>query len=202
MAKAGDKASPPRIVHELMKRLVPAYYPRRHYRQEDVWKVPGSWDMDPPGTSCYSISEFLRRICDLVGLEGSLSVGAFCAFPDDPAKGVRGELGAPPRKRTGYYGETWQLFLVDGNNTNEGQVGGVGGVNYYEAALVFDWKGRRYYYPGGTFRVYDSPDNVIRIFRTMAWAKYDPAVRDWVVTEVVHTYVEPGKDLPESVRLP
>src|SRR5262249_478741 len=99
-------------------------------------------------------------------------------------------------------GETWQLLLTDENNTRKGQVGGAGGMNYYEAALSFTWKGKTYYYPAGTDRVYDSSDMVIRIFRTLAWAAYDHRLDASVARAVAHTYTPPGRKQPESVPLP
>jgi hypothetical protein len=114
---------------------------------------------------------------------------------------VRGGLGDPPQfKKVG--GARWQLFLIDQRNTRQGQVGGVGGVNFYEAVLELDWRGKRYYYPGGTDRVFDAPAAILQVFHTLAWTEYDERLRDWVVREVQHTYVSPQGKFPPSVPLP
>jgi hypothetical protein len=158
--------------------------------------------MQPPGASCISIVEFVSLVWNIIGGEGQASMAALYARADQPAKALRGGLGDPPITRRTPSGETWQLFLTDENNTNKGQPGGQGGMNYYEAALELDWRGKKFYYPGGTDRVYDSPDMVLSIFRTLAWAAYDFQRDAWVVREVVHTYTLPGQKQAESVPLP
>ena len=202
MARAGAAASPPRIVHELMKEEVDYYLPARHYGKQEAWKLPESWGMQPPGASCISIVDFVVLVCKMIGLEGTVRRSAFYATADDPFKAARGGLGDPPVFKEGTFGERWQLLLIDERNTNAGQPGGLGGVNYYEAALEYEWRGKSYYYPGGTARVYDTPEKVVRIFRTLAWVRYDFALHDWMVVEVAATYCPPGRGAPASVTLP
>jgi hypothetical protein len=198
----GSTASPPRIVFELVKEHYDYYQPSRHYDRRHAWKVTESWHMKPAGSSCISIVEFVGLVCKQIGLEGSARMTAFYATAEDPFRAVAGGLGDHPVYKTGYYGERWQLFLIDQSNTNAGQVGGLGGVNYYEAALEYDWKGKKYYYPGGCALVYDTPEKVVSIFRTLAWARYDFALRDWVVMEVVAIYRFPDRPPPANVALP
>lgn len=198
----GSDATGPRLVYELMKQNGAHYLPARHHRGAAAWQVPTTWQMQPPGASCISIVDFVRLLCDLGGLEGEVRTAAFCARAAEPARARRGGLGDPPEFKRGPAGQTWQLFLVDHTNSRHGQVGGVGGMNYYEGTLQYTWQGKRFYYPGGTDRVYDAPDDVLKIFRTLAWAEYDEGQRDWVVREVVHDYVRPGENFPPSVRLP
>jgi hypothetical protein len=138
----------------------------------------------------------------MIGLDGDIQLAAFYARPEAPLRAVRGGLGDPPIRKKGPGNETWQLFLTDENNTHKGQVGGAGGMNYYEAALELTCNGRTYFYPAGTDRVYESPDMVIRVFRTLVWAAYDYRLDSWVVREVVHTYTPPGQKQPESVPVP
>ena len=201
-ARVGDNASPPWLVYELMRQSGEAYVPVRHYPRERAWLVPESWKLRPPGASCLSIVEFAALVCNMIGVEGDARIAAFYARPDHPLTAVRGGLGDPPIRKKGGGNESWQLFLTDDNNTTKGQVGGTGGMNYYEAALEFNWKGTTYYYPAGTDRVYDSPDMVIRVFRTLAWAAYDYGRDAWIVRDVVHTYTPPGQKQPESCPLP
>ena len=81
-------------------------------------------------------------------------------------------------------------------------LGGLDGMNFYEATLQLEWRGRKFYYPGGTDRVYEAPEKVLMVFRTLAWATYDFQIGHWVVREVVHTYSRPGEKQPASVPLP
>lgn len=200
--QVGDAAAPPWLMYELMRQAGTAYVPARHYPRALAWKVPESWRMAPPGASCLSIVEFVALVANMAGIDGDVRLGAFYARPDEPARAVRGGLGDPPVRKQGPGNEPWQLFLTDDNNTRKGQLGGAGGMNFYEAALEFTWQGKTYYYPAGTDRVYDSPDMVIRVFRTLAWAAFDYQQDAWVVREVVHTYTPPGRKQPESVPLP
>ena len=202
IARAGAGASPPRIVHELMKEQVDYYLPSRHYGRQDAWKVPESWGMRPKGASCISLVDFDVLVCKMIGVEGTARRSAFYATAEDPFKAVRGGLGDPPVFKAGAFGERWQLFLIDDSNSNAGQPGGLGGLNYYEAALEYEWRGKSYYYPGGTPRVYDTPDKVLEIFRTLAWVRYDFVLHDWMVTEVAAIYTPPGRAAPPSVSLP
>lgn len=202
MACVGERASPPRLVHELMSQNGRYYLPNRHYPRRRAWDVPESWELEPPGASCISIVDFVILLCKMVGLEGRVALAAYHARPDDPLRAVPGGLGDSPLYRQGPFGETWQLFLVDEHNTNNGHEGGAGGMNYYEAVLAYEWRGRRYLYPGGTDYVFDRPENVLKIFRTLAWARWDPGAGDWVVTEVVQTYTRTKRDYPPDVRLP
>jgi hypothetical protein len=202
LAAAGAEATPPRILHELMKEEVDYYLPARHYDRRFAWKVPESWRMQPQGASCISIVQFVELVCKMIGVEGTARTSAFYATAGDPFKSVRGGLGDPEVFKQGFFGERWQLLLIDNSNSNDGQAGGLGGVNYYEAALEYEYRGKKYYYPGGTSRVYDTPDQVLRIFRTLAWVRYDFGLRDWMVMEVAATYSPPGRAAPPSVPLP
>jgi hypothetical protein len=198
----GKSAPTPRLVYELMKQNGAHYLPARHYRREAAWKLPESWRLNPPGASCISIVDFVCLVCDMVGVEGEVQTTAFFALPSQPRQAVSGGLGDEPRFKKGPDGEKWQLFLVDASNNRHGQVGGIGGMNFYEAALRLDFRGKQFFYPGGTDRVFDKPESVLFVFRSLAWAAWDASARDWVVREVVHTYVAPGASYPTSVPLP
>jgi hypothetical protein len=201
LSKAERPFSAARIVHAIVKWSGRYYCPTRHYGGPLAWRVPETWDMSPEGASCISIVEFSCCLCKVVGIDSEVAVTAFYALPINPRKAVPGGLGDRPVLRTGA-GRTWQLFLVDDTNTAKGQVGGVGGMNYYEAALALRSGGATYYFPGGTLRAFRSPADVIRIFRTLAWAEWEPSVQDWVVREVVYTYSRSEEDYPLGVPVP
>src|SRR5207253_5832354 len=118
-------------------------------------KVPETWNMGPKGVSCISIVHFGCLLCKMIGLEGDVYPTAFYAMPANPPKAIPGGLGDHPALKKVDL-ETWQLFLVDLSNTQSGQVGGVGGMNFYEAVVDYEWHGLRYYYLGGGNSVYDS----------------------------------------------
>ncbi|MBL8798524.1 MAG: hypothetical protein JNM56_31805 [Planctomycetia bacterium] len=201
-AKAGLTTAEPWLLWELMRENVEAYLPTRHYPREQAWRVPESRQLQPKGASCISIVEYVGLVGRMVGMEGEITTTAFHARLPNGKQAQRGGLGDPPVKKRAANGETWQLFLVDHHNSRAGQVGGVGGMNYYEAVLEFRYRGATYFYPGGTDRVYDHGDKVLSIFRTLAWAAYDWTIEEWVVREVVETYSQPGDKPILSVPLP
>jgi hypothetical protein len=97
-------------------------------------------------------------------------------------------------------GDTWQVFLFDDKNTRYGYMGGSGGANYYEAVLRYKVGTRTFYMPGGTNRIYENPDDVLKVFRTMAWARWDYRAKEWRVMRVIHTYTGVGRDSPTGIR--
>jgi hypothetical protein len=205
MKEVGYSASAPRIVRELMRQNGTHYLPTRDYYGVNAWKLPETWRMEPKGGSCISIVDFSVLLCQMMGLEGTPTRKVFCAMPNAPWVAVEGSLGEPPiTRQIGFFRgtDTWQLLLVDVRNNRRGAAGGVGGVNYYEAALVYQWNGATYYYPGGLDFVWDSPHKVLHVFDTLAWTRWDPFLKDWVVTQVVYSYLRYGQDRPASVELP
>ena len=202
MKVTGPSVSAPALLHAIMKEQGKHYLPTRHYSRAEAWKVPESWEMKEPGASCISIVEFIGLVCKMIGLEGTVHTTAYYAEPPEPRVARQGGLGDPPITRKGPGKETWQLFLVDEMNSNFGQVGGVGGMNYYEAVLEYRYRGKKYFYPGGTDRVWDTPENVLKVFRSLAWAAWDEQRQDWVVREVVETYIKRGDHAPGSIKLP
>lgn len=202
LAKSGQGASDARLVHEVMKLNARYYRPSRHYARDHAWLVPESWALEPAGASCISIVWFVDLVCKMIGVEGETRLIAVYGDPERPHHALGGGLGDHPLRKTATDGSVWQLFMVDESNTNRGGVGGVGGMNYYEAALEYRFKGRRYYLPGGTDTILDSPDGVLWVFRSLAWARFDPYLQNWVVTEVVGTYGASDSDFPRSVALP
>jgi hypothetical protein len=205
MKQVGYSASAPRIVRELMRQNGIHYLPTRDYYDVNAWKLPETWRMEPKGGSCISIVDFVILLCQMTGLEGTPMRKVYCARPEAPWMAIEGSLGNPPIVRQfGFFRgmDNWQLLLVDMRNNRRGAVGGVGGVNYYEAALVYQWNGATYYYPGGLDFVWDSPHKVLHVFDTLAWTRWDPFRQDWVVMQVVYSYLRYGQDRPASVELP
>ncbi|MFM7112079.1 MAG: hypothetical protein ACKO26_13115 [Planctomycetota bacterium] len=198
LANAGENPSSLAIVAELVGRMGKHYLPTRHYEEEDAWNVPETWVMKDPGASCFSIISYSINLLNMVGQEGEYDMVTYTATLENPTKAVLGSLGSPPVRKPAI-GDYWQLFLVDDRNTKLGQAGGLGGVNFYEAVMRYKFGGRTYFMPGGTSRVYTNPDDILRVFRTMAWARYDNWKKEWRVVRVVHTYVRPGEGSPYGV---
>lgn len=201
-AKVGLDASSPKLVFELMKQVGQHYVPARHFPKAEAWKVPESWQLTPRGASCISIVEFVILVCRMIGMEGNVQMSAFYALPEKPGVPLRGGLGDAPLFKKDGAGNNLQLFLVDETNDRKGQVGGRGGMNFYESALEYEFKGVKYYFPGGTDRAYDRPEKVLHVFCTLAWVRWEPLIDDWVVMEVVHTYRKAGDNGPPSIALP
>ncbi|MFN5330043.1 MAG: hypothetical protein ACK5DV_12760 [Planctomycetota bacterium] len=195
---AGDNPSSLAVVAELVGRIGKHYLPTRHYEAEGAWNVPETWTMSPPGASCFSIITYTINVLNMVGQEGEFELVTYTARQNAPEKAVIGSLGEPPVRQS-TWNDTWQLFLADDRNTRLGQVGGLGGMNFYEAVLRYKHGGQTYFMPGGTSRVYTNPDDILRVFRTMVWAKYDNRKNEWKVMRVVHTYVQPGGGSPRGV---
>ena len=195
---AGDNPSSLAVVAELVGRMGKHYLPTRHYEEEQAWNVPETWTMKDPGASCFSIISYSINLLNMVGQEGEYDLVTYTATLENPTKAVIGSLGTPTVRKPAI-GDYWQLFLVDDRNTRLGQAGGLGGVNFYEAVMRYKYGGRTYYMPGGTSRVYTNPDDILRVFRTMAWARYDNWKKEWRVVRVVHTYVRPGEGSPYGV---
>jgi hypothetical protein len=117
------------------------------------------------------------------------------AEPDRPKVAVVGDLSFPNLIHPGDKGPspngagnpTWKLFLADSHclggtavdangNPLPGRVGCTGGLNGFEAAVLYtDPGGKTWFFPGGTAHVYKSKDTVVQIFRTMVWTdRTDP----------------------------
>lgn len=189
------------IVHALTRHVGEHYNPKQHFEREDAWYVPTTWRLKPAGASCISICNYCSLILDQIGMEGEYRQIALYSRPDNPDRALEG--GRESDSITRDVGrQQWELFLVDDRNTRQGQVGGWGGMNYYEAVIAYDYKGKTYYFPGGTDRVYDNKDQVLKIFRTLAWARWDTWRKEWQVMQVVRTYTSPGRGAPPNCELP
>lgn len=189
------------MVHALTRYCGRFYNPQQHFEREDAWHVPVTWGYRYRGASCISICNFCSLIIDQLGIEGDYRQIEIYAHPSAPTKAVEGGVTSEDFvKDVGW--QRWQLFLVDDRNTRFGQVGGYGGMNHYEACIAFTYAGKTYYFPGGTDRVYDDMDTVLRVFRTLVWARWDSWRNEWQVMQVVYTYTPPGRGAPSSCELP
>ena len=195
----GRKAHPLALAGDVVRMQGKYYYAVRHYEPEDAWKISETWSMRPPGASCFSIINNSILVLEMVGHPGDFDLTTFTATPNNPGRGVEGSLAEPAYTQT-VLGDTWQVFLFDDKNTRYGYMGGSGGANYYEAVLRYKVGTRTFYMPGGTNRIYENPDDVLKVFRTMAWARWDYRAKEWRVMRVIHTYTGVGRDSPTGIR--
>ena len=195
----GRKAHPLALAGDVVRMQGRYYLPTRHYEPEDAWKMPETWSMRPPGASCFSIISNSILVLEMVGHPGEYDLTTFTSSPNSPSRAVEGSLAEPPFVQT-VWGDTWQVFLFDDRNTRFGHSGGTGGANYYEAVLRCKVGDRTFYMPGGTNRIYERPDDILRVFRTMAWARWDYRSKEWRVMRVIHVYTGNGQDSPTGIR--
>ena len=186
-----------------------SYYLGVSLSDNEAWTLPSL----PNGADCLSISKFVRNVGMAVGMPGSFDAETFAAYYrisgdlDRPKKSIAGITLNSPRINPGDRGAVvtpnldpnWMLALADINCTGgggqPGTVGCWGGLNAFEAAVIYtDISNKKWYFPGGTDRMYDDVDKVVQIFQTMAWvapADHDnnPLTPDKLVVQAVdYTY--------------
>jgi len=136
---------------------------------------------------CQTIVRFVDAVNDQIGLPGKsrgITVYAKPASPTVPEhssltpEGGLGMHNLPEQPGTGYRPG---LFDPDGNYNN------------YEAALEFDFGGKKFY-PGGV----DPPGvglkamkEVLYVFEQMAWYRFDEVTRERVPVETIYCYQPP-----------
>lgn len=201
LENAAENPSPVAIVHALTSYIGQHYNPKQHFERENAWYVPSTWRLKPAGASCISICNYCSLILDQIGMEGKYDLVALYARPDNPDRALEGGVESDSMIRT-VGRQQWELFLVDDRNSRLGQLGGWGGMNYYEACITYEWEGKTYYFPGGTDRVYDNKHQVLKIFRTLAWARWDTWRKEWQVMQIVRTYTPPGRGAPANCEIP
>jgi len=201
LENAVENPSSVAIVHALTSYIGRWYNPKQHFDRENAWYVPSTWKLKTPGASCISICQYCMLILDQLGMEGNYKIVALYARPDNPDRALEGGVEADSiTKNVGR--QQWELFLVDDRNTRLGQLFGWGGMNYYEACLTYEWEGKTYYMPGGTDRIYDNKNTVLKVFRTLAWARWDSWRKEWQVMQIVRTYTPPGRGAPPNCEIP
>lgn len=201
LENAPENPSAVGIVHALTSYVGQWYNPKQHFERENAWYVPSTWRLKTPGASCISICQYCSLILDQLGMEGKYKIVALYARPDNPDRALEGGVESDSMLRS-VGRQQWELFLVDDRNSRLGQILGWGGMNYYEACVSYEWEGKTYYLPGGTDRIYDNKNQVLKIFRTLAWARWDTWRKEWQVMSIVRTYTPPGRGAPANCEYP
>lgn len=175
-------------VHALNRQVSRYYNPANHFTNETCWNVPETWGVRGGGASCISISRYCQHVLQVLGFPGKVEVDAFWAKPEQPFVAEGGGTDAPDIFSTNRSGSL-KLYLVDNRNSAGGGRGGYGGMNNYEGALIYtDMAGEIYYFPGGTQHIYRNKDQILSVFRSLAWARYDYRAHQWQVVHVIAAY--------------
>jgi hypothetical protein len=186
----------------------------------NAWTLPSL----PAGADCLSISKFVRNVGMAMGIPGSFDAETYAAYyrtaaeMDRPKKAIAGLSLNTPNVSPGDQGvaatagldPSWVIFLADVNCTKfgggaaPGTVGcGPDGINSFEAAVIYtDTAAKKWYFPGGTTRIYDDIDDIVQIFQTMAWVQYgdhdsNPLTPNVLVVKAVdYTYTTQSNATP------
>ena len=145
--------------HEIVKSLVDKYPFDPEDGVPNAWTVP---DLNRP-VDCQGLVRYALKVVSMVGLKGKLEHRRIYATRSDPEDAI--EVSST---HNGLYNIThpdhddWQLGLVDHN----------GGHNNYEAVVKVTADGStRYYAPSAGD--YGSADEVLHVFKGLAWFKID-----------------------------
>lgn len=135
------------------------------------------------GGQCIDIVNFVMALIKMVGCPGVAEAMVIWAKPESPFVPIEslwitggGMSSIPYRNESG---SLWQATLLDGSYHS----------NNFEAALKFNYGGTLAYYPGGVDRVMSSTDQVLRIFRCLAWVLWVGG-QDCEIKEVPANYPE------------
>ncbi|MBN2162433.1 MAG: hypothetical protein JW713_05780 [Pontiellaceae bacterium] len=178
----------------------------------DAWTLPSLSN----GADCLSISKFVRNVGMATGIPGGFDAETYAAYyrtagePDRPKTAIAGLALNNPYVNSGDQGAAatagldpaWVLGLADinctkfGGGSAPGTVGcGPDGLNAFEAAMIYtDTAAKKWYFPGGTPKIYDDIDDIVQIFQTMVWVGLgdhdgNPATPDVaIVKSVDYTY--------------
>jgi hypothetical protein len=116
------------------------------------------------GGQCIDIVRFVQALIEMVGCPGDADAVVIWARPAAPTVAIEspwgmGSMSSVPRRVVG--GELQFCTLLDGDYHS----------NNFEAALKFGHGGTLAYYPGGVRGVLNTPDEVLRVFRCVAWVE-------------------------------
>jgi hypothetical protein len=116
------------------------------------------------GGQCIDIVRFVMALIEMVGCPGEAAPVVVWAHPNSADKAIEQIFEGPvglhtvgPHKDHG----DWGVGLLDAGWKS----------NAYEAALKFSHSGRLAYYPGGVDAIFSNKQEVLEIFRCLAWLK-------------------------------
>jgi hypothetical protein len=217
IAAAGSYTCYPKIVWEFSKANGAYNLALNLQNRINAWQLPST----PNGADCISIAWFVANVCEVIGIPGTFDSKTFMGYyriasnPNRPKVSVEGSLNNPailPGSKgtplTAGLGANWILALADVNcagsySGNAGDEGCSGGLNAFEAAVIYVYGGNTYYFPGGTDLIYDNVNKVVQIFQTMAWCNTEdhdgnPATPDRLIVKKVDFKYPPApaNDIP------
>ncbi len=182
--------APHSVVHQLNRHVSHHYNPANHFSEGQAWFVPTRWSVPGGGASCISISSYCQKVLQVLGFPGKVEIDAFFAKPENPRVAVPGGTDSSSVYTNTSSGKL-KLYLVDNRNTNGGAPGGYGGMNNYEGAIVYTNDGATYFLPGGTQSMYYNKNQVLSVFISLAWARWDARAAQWQIVQVVQYYQNP-----------
>lgn len=194
---AGRRASHAKVVHEvimllnehigfnLSHSLFGAGHTPTPGELEGAFEAAYDLPADDPnrGYDCITLSTMAAQALRENSIPGSISVVTYIPQPGNPKKAIEGSLSNPPV--TNPDDPTEMEFLFDRH----------GGANNFEATLVYSDHGKTYYFPGGTNRVYSTPDKVLTLFPSLGWSQYDPATNQVHETSIIYRYKKPASSV-------
>jgi hypothetical protein len=146
----------------------------------NIWTFADEIDI---GGQCIDIVRFVQALIDMVGCPGDAQAVVVWAKPDSPFDAIEslwgeGAMSSIPGRHSPTGG--WlTATLLDGDYHS----------NNFEAALKFKHGGKLAYYPGGVDAILRTPDQVLRVFRCLAWTQYAGGLNCRIV-EVPANYPE------------
>lgn len=189
ITETGTSTNYPKLVWCIMKNSGAYALGLPDLGDAEAWTFPTVAPQD-----CISIARFVRNVCMVIGIPGTLEAKKYMAYyatandPSRPNTALEGNLaipditpgsqGAPkagvPPLQTG-----WVLALADKSCTNAidptqppGTVGCTGGLNNFEAAVVYtNSSANTWYFPAGATGNlhYTNKDSVVKIFKSLVW---------------------------------
>ena len=151
------------IPHDIVRGIMKNW---NRYNLEVIYG-PNIWpfaDNVKEGAQCIDIVRFVQAVIQIIGCPGNAEAVVIWAHPAAPTSAIEspwrmGSMSSIPNRIVG--GRLQHCTLLDGDYHS----------NNFEAALKFDHSGTLAYYPGGVNAVLSSPDQVLRVFRCMAWVE-------------------------------
>lgn len=140
------------------------------------------------GADCQTIVRYTENAIQMAGVPGETDFVVVWCKVKTPTKGEV-SVGASPNVTSPrqYWSDhrpsdskknRWFAVLVDGD----------GGLNRYEAALRYVYKGKKIFFPGGVRALLKSPDEVIDVFTTLSWVGPNEETQKYEVKEHIHSY--------------
>lgn len=150
-----------------------------------------AWELaDNPtlGADCQTIVRYTQNIIDMVGCPGISEFIVVWAKVPTPTKGEENLGTIPNVTRPPQWYNDFNPTVASRARWFAGLVDHGDGLNNYEACLRFEHGGTKKYYAGGV-GVKNNANEVIKVFKKMAWLSPAPPVTGGLkIEDTIHTY--------------